>query len=208
MSKLSEEMKKTEDKIPENTLHNIRQKTIDIITVQNETNKKTKHLDYIEKRNLNNLEITKKFINENKDILFTKADKGNMTVAVNWSEYLNKVDTILADQKTYEWVNKGNCNPNKKTLESLKEICDRWLYTNYVDYPTYKRICPSSANLSRAYALPKIHKQNFPYRLIVSSIGSPLHNFSKFLQPILSSCLNEESYSIKNSPEFLKKLKK
>ena len=202
--KLNEGIKKAEDKVPESRLDNIRQKTIDIITVQNDTHKKTKHLDYIEKRNLNNLEMTNKFMEENKDIFFTKADKGNMTVAVNWTDYLCKVDNILSDQKIYERVKKGN--PNNKTLESLKKICDRWLGKDFIDYPTYKRICPSSANLSRAYALPKIHKENYPYRLIVSSIGSPLHNFSKFLQPILSFCLNEESHSIKNSSEFLRKI--
>ncbi|KYN15598.1 hypothetical protein ALC57_12183, partial [Trachymyrmex cornetzi] len=38
--------------------------------------------------------------------------------------------------------------------------------------------------LPRVYALPKIHKPNCPFRIVVSSIGSPLHTLTSFLHNI------------------------
>ena len=110
---------------------------------------------------------------------------------------------MLSDLKTYEIVKQGN--PVTKVIEKQTDLLKRWLNNSYIDYSIYKRLCPSAANLSRAYALPQIHKKDYPYRLIVFSIGSPFHKLSKYLPHILSSSMNEESYSVKNSFELLKK---
>jgi len=37
-------------------------------------------------------------------------------------------------------------------------------------------------NLSRAYALPKMHKSNCPFRIIISSIDSSLYSLASFLR--------------------------
>jgi len=43
--------------------------------------------------------------------------------------------------------------------------------------------------ISRAYNLPKVYKMNFPLRLIVSSINSPLYDLSFFFKIIKKSIL-------------------
>jgi len=44
---------------------------------------------------------TVKFCNNNSNIIFTRADKGNVTVAINKDEYINKIEIMLQDQDTY-----------------------------------------------------------------------------------------------------------
>jgi len=41
------------------------------------------------------------FCKNNPDMIFTRADKSNVTVAIDKMEYLNKIETMLQDQNTY-----------------------------------------------------------------------------------------------------------
>lgn len=59
---------------------------------------------------------TKTFIRDNPDIILTKADKGNITVAVEQDVYVSKVKDILKDTSTYTVVSK---NPIKKLERDL-----------------------------------------------------------------------------------------
>jgi len=45
------------------------------------------------------LKITNKFVRNNPNIIFTKANKGNITVALNKIEYLNKIEDVLMTPK-------------------------------------------------------------------------------------------------------------
>ena len=51
-----------------------------------------------------------------------------------------------------------------------------------------------------------MYKPGFPVRPIVSSIGSPLYNTSKFLSDILLPIQNLNGYSVLNSSQFAKEV--
>jgi len=53
--------------------------------------------------------------------------------------------------------------------------------------------------LSKAYGLPKIHKENVPFRIIVSSINSTLNAFANYLRKILHNSLPQAKSYEKNS---------
>jgi len=60
--------------------------------------------------------LTKKFIKDNPDILFTRADKGNTVVTLDRVDYLNKMEAYLSDSDTYiHWKH----NPVKKLLSDF-----------------------------------------------------------------------------------------
>ena len=61
--------------------------------------------------------------------------------------------------------------------------------------------------IPRAYGLTKIHKQNYPLRIIVSSLNSPLYNLSLFLHNIITDSIPETPSFIKNSFDLINKLK-
>lgn len=96
---------------------------------------------------------------------------------------------IKIDDTTYKLI---SIDPLKKLIVNYKDLLKRWKTRNYIKETEFNRLFLTPANLFRAYALPKIHKPNNPYRLTVSSIGSPLHNFSKF----------ENNHTVRNSIEF------
>lgn len=84
---------------------------------------------------------------------------------------------ILQDTDTYIIVNK---NPVTK-LSNGREILSRWKNSGFITASTYRSLYCSDGFLPRAYGLPKIHKLNCPFRIIVSSVNSPLHHLATYL---------------------------
>jgi len=63
--------------------------------------------------------LTIRFCKNNPNILFTKADKGNVTVAINKEEYMNKMELMLQDKNTYIIILK---NPIKSLERKLNDL--------------------------------------------------------------------------------------
>jgi len=147
-------------------------------------------------------DVAERFQKLHPDILFTRADKGNTTVALNKNEYLSQMMS-LNDKDTYTVVNN---DPTKKVISKLTSLISEWKKLNYIDNRTYKQIYCSDGPLPRAYGLPKIHKPNNPLRLIISSINSPLFGFSEFLQDILQKSIPNPNSYIKNSLHLVNQL--
>ena len=61
--------------------------------------------------------------------------------------------------------------------------------------------------LPRAYGLPKIHKENLPFRIIVSSVNSPLHNLATFFHNVLTVSFDEPISHIRNSGKFVERMR-
>ena len=55
--------------------------------------------------------------------------------------------------------------------------------------------------------LPKIHKADVPLRLIMSSVGTVVHNIAKFLVPILGPLAGKPTHHVKDSKEFAWKVR-
>lgn len=110
----------------------------------------------------------KKFVRDNPDIIFTKADKDNVTVAMNEEDYLFKMSYLLNDLNTYSIIQK---DPTKILIRDLHCLLTRWKNNNYITNKMYKRLNCTDGVLPRAYGLPKIHKPDCPLRIIVSSIN-------------------------------------
>jgi len=108
---------------------------------------------------LDTVSLTKKFVKDNPDILFTRADKGNTVVALDRDDYLNKMKTYLSDSDIYIRLKH---DPAKKLLDDLKILLKRWSSLKYVSSHSYWFLNTSNAILPRAYGLPKIHKIGYP----------------------------------------------
>jgi len=64
------------------------------------------------------LKVIKEFCRNNEDIIFTKADKDNVTVALEKTYYIDNVNTLLKYSITYEIISK---NPVKKKTKKKIE---------------------------------------------------------------------------------------
>ena len=81
---------------------------------------------------------TKLFVKDHPEILISKADKGNVTVAQNKLEYISKMELILSDKNTYELITK---DPTKKLTGDLRNLLGRWKGKGLIDDLTYRRSC-------------------------------------------------------------------
>jgi len=149
------------------------------------------------------LNSTKSFIKEHPEIFFTKADKGNTTVIMNKNEYINKMTEMLADSSTYTIIHH---DPIRKLTQDLRNLLYRWKNKQFIDMLTYRKLYTTDGILPRAYGLTKIHKQGFPLRIIVSSIGSPLYHLANFLHNIIKSSIPMPHSQIINSYHLVSKL--
>jgi len=139
---------------------------------------------------------TKHFCYNNRNIIFTRADKGNVTVAIDRVSYINKVEEILNDDNTYTVVKK---NPIKSIENNLNNILKEWSQKGYISKQQYFKLRSSDSILPKAYGLPKVHKENTPFRIIVSSVNTALYSLASFLQDIISESLENSSKHTMNS---------
>ena len=146
---------------------------------------------------------TCEFIKKNNNLILTRADKGNITVALDRDKYIRDMVSLLSDQKTNTVIKK---DPLRKMTISLREILTRWKNLEFIPVSTQRYLTCSDGILPRAYGLPKIHKPNHPLRIIVSSINSPLYKLASFLDRIMHKSFPSSSSSVKNSFEVVKKL--
>ena len=75
------------------------------IEVSHQYIRKQQHINAFEKSLAKNISSTNKFLHENKDIFVTKADKGNITVLMNHSDYITKMEALLNDTNNYRLIN-------------------------------------------------------------------------------------------------------
>ncbi|XP_035659430.1 uncharacterized protein LOC118404460 [Branchiostoma floridae] len=69
------------------------------------------------------------------------------------------------------------------------------------------QIYPTGEQSPAFYGLPKIHKKEVPLRPIVSSVGSVTYELSRFLADIIGPLVGKSEHHIKNSADFVNKIK-
>jgi len=106
---------------------------------------------------------------------------------------------MLQDSDTYITVKKILMVSIEKNLNSFLK---KWLQKGFITKYTYFSLASSNSILPKAYGLPKIHKENYLFRIIVSSIN--LYPLASFLQKIISNSLIYNEKHVKNSFDLYK----
>lgn len=78
---------------------------------------------------------TKKFLISNDNIIFTKADKGNTTVALDRSDYVVRVNNMLSDTSTYIVLKR---DPTRIVTRILNSILKRRRGKNCISHNVYR----------------------------------------------------------------------
>ena len=139
---------------------------------------------------MNNFRFTKDFIKENKNIIFVRADKGRVSVALNYTDYCKQGELLFSDSSTYQKLKKyGVYNIH----ERVKEMLDRWKSNKFISEKEYYSIRNDNCIISKSYVLPKIHKENLSFRPIVSTVGSATYFLAQFLAKMLTKITNKTS---------------
>jgi len=69
------------------------------------------------------LKKTKEFLKENRDLLVTIVDKGNATVIIKSSEYVQRMEDLLKDRTTYKIIKDDPTNKlQKKSNKYIRKL--------------------------------------------------------------------------------------
>jgi hypothetical protein len=163
-----------------------------------------RHTNYIEKHILKLFHKCRSFLKKNSDVFVTNADKGQVTVVMDKSTYLEKMTDLLSDSDTYKILKK---DPLNRITNKFSDLIKSWRDGKLIDEYTYILLRCTNGILPRCYGLPKVHKPGFPLRIIVSTIGSPTYNVAKFLCEILQKSVQKPKSHIKDSWTFVRKIR-
>jgi len=187
-------------KIPEKVIDKVRSSFVNSLKKNLNSNK---HLNYIDTQIYKEYLNCKKFVKNNDDIFVTRANKGQVTVIMDKNVYVKQMEDILRDDSTYRLLKN---NPLRKITTKLDGMIKAWFEKKIIDDSQYKKLKCTNGNLPRCYGLPKIHKPEYPLRIIVSSLGSLLYEVVKFLNSILNASLNRPLSHIKDCWWFVNRV--
>ena len=122
-------------------------------------------------------------LKEDDTIVILPADKGNVTVVMDRTEYQRKMQVLLEEGSYRTSRGDPTSKLEKEVNKKLKEL---WTQGE-IDKETYNRLRSSFCSTPQMYELPKIHKPGTPLRPIVSNIGSATYNLAKELTTIMES---------------------
>ena len=148
-------------------------------------------------------------LRENQQILVTRPDKGTCTVVLDRSSYYRRIENeILSDTTKFVDLGPKNIVPFTKKIENpirerLKELNDKRI----IPEALYHTLRPVGSQIPRLYGLPKIHKENCPFRPILSMSNSPHERLAKWLLKCIKPA--EDFYTkfcVKDSFSFAKEV--
>jgi hypothetical protein len=129
------------------------------------------------------------------DLTILPAHKGIATVILNTADCKQKITSILEDPSYGRLTRDPTDSTERKTALLLKK-------STLID-DICKQLRPSGSRPQRLYGLPKIHKEGVPLRPIVSNIGAPTYQLSKYLAGLLNQLTGNSAHHVKNSFQFI-----
>ena len=142
------------------------------------------------------MKIAAKELREHKSVIVRKADKANMFVIMEKSEYKQKLNNILNDPEKFKEL---KSNPIRKLKVKLNKMINK---VNNGQNQKILHPIVGECHPGYLYGTVKIHKQNNPLRPIISQIPTPTYKLAKQLNAIIADYLPAK-YQISSTDEFL-----
>ena len=144
-------------------------------------------------------------------IVIKKVDKDSCVVVWDRNDYIAEAEKQLSDENIYKDINFKDKilqelpDSSNKLLRNLKKkeiITEKELKYFTIEFK-------KAANLGKLYLLLKIHQrlENVPGRPVISNCGTPTEKVSEFLDSQLKPVMQSSQSYIKDSGDFIKKIK-
>lgn len=147
-----------------------------------------------------------KDLRNEQSIIITKADKGNVTAVLDRETYNSKVMELLSCD-TYAPLME---DPTERTRKSLKITLSTLMEeTKEKSLSTLTRKMQFSSNFTcpELFCLPKIHKENIPFRPVVSSCRSVTRGLCVYIKKLLGPISGHRTSHTKNSVDFVNEIR-
>ena len=142
---------------------------------------------------------------ENQDLVISKADKGDVTVIMNTSQYLDLAYKHLGDKSTYQLLDVDPIPDIAKQFNLYLDTClQKRVITQYQHDKLYLSL--EETDTQTMYFLPKIHKDPIKLRPIVSCTGGPTSTASAFLDNLLQPHMKAVRSYLRNSTDLVRTL--
>jgi len=130
-------------------------------------------------------------------------DKGSGFVIIKHEDALNKIEEQIGHTKI---VNK---DPTKSLINQFQITLRKLKKENKFNDREYQKLYPTDGIPPRMYGMIKAHKpqKNYPMRIVVSTIGSPPYETSKYLVDLIQPTLNKNQIRVINSKTFVQQAK-
>ena len=149
-------------------------------------------------------------LSQDDSIVIKKADKSNMIVIMNKTDYIKAIERQLTDEKYYTRLDE---NPSKIIEQNILNCVNKISETNSAVEREFDPI-PDNVRVPQFYILPKTHKQyqenlpiGFPGRPIVSACNSYTEKISKYVDYILQPYMKSLPSYVKDTTYFIGKIK-
>ena len=140
-----------------------------------------------------------KCLREDDSIVIAPADKGNITVMMDRSDYEGRIQTLLDNTETYRRLTKDPTMAQERKMNGLLLTLMR---SGAISERLYQWLRSSAGKVPLLYGLPKVHKPGTPLRPIVSFVNSPTYTLSKHLVTILSPLVGRCHSHVRNLFDF------
>ena len=128
-----------------------------------------------------------------KDIIITKANKGDTIVVMNTSHYVELAHQHLSDLNTYQLLTE---DPTQEAATRFNQyILDSKQRGVVSQWEIEKLYLPENTSTQMIYFLPKLHKNPLKLRPIISCLNGPTCTAAAFLdKPLQPHMKNTKSY--------------
>jgi hypothetical protein len=138
-----------------------------------------------------------------KEFYIARSDKCNQTVILYKDDYLSGMRKLVDDRTSYVLTDRDITTEACNAVRSLAKVMQE---RGYIDRTGFLNLVINNAYAPRIYGLVKTHKadvnrHNLKLRPVVSYIGSPLYNLSKYVGKIIRNSIKSK-FNVKNSYEF------
>ena len=153
-----------------------------------------------------NFHRTLKTLKSDRSIKVCSFDKGSGIVIVNTEDYYEKLDQIILDNSKFQQIpDSGKTHP---IIRNERKIAD-FLKTNVkekIGVKDFDLICPSGSQPGKLYGLCKAHKPGYPFRPVVSMIGTAEYNLAQYLVKLIKPHIPSR-YMLDSTGSFLTRLR-
>lgn len=141
-------------------------------------------------------------------VIFRQTDKSKVFHIDRPETYIEKSAAYMKKTDAYVEIEQS---PLQQVIEKTEQLLRDLVNKNLLPGKYFEKLTPSreEAELPHLYYNPKDHKVGEPLRPIVSGMKSPTQKISAFLDQLIRPIFDKLTpYSLTNSIEFLKHLKK
>ena len=140
-------------------------------------------------------------LKKNKDIIISKADKGDTTVIMNTSQLVELAHEHLGDSSTYQLLTH---DPTPEVVSRFNHYIQECRKKGVISNEEFDRLyLPEDTSTQTIYFLPKLHKNPLRLRPIISCTNGPTQTASAFLDKLLQPHMKKTKSFLKNSTHLI-----